>query len=668
MIDPGTRFWLRHVEDRGGLWEPAADSMLVVLPPELAERYRLPEELVVTGDPDVAREDGATLLSAGHPVLTEAAEWVLGSGDAGLLLLDRPAPAGPPDEVLLDRARSQLPVDHGRIDRTGPSRAVTRWVLRVGALASFAVSAEDAFQEQIERWVDVSERRELPAPVVERLVRAPLSEKDQCPSVPSGELTAAVGEAHRLIEADALRRRTALSKQLGQAHERERERAVAYYADVIAGIERRLEAVQADRRTQLADRLDAARQERARRLAEIAEKYQARHDIRPYRLHLLAVPALRLPVDVRRGERRYPMELDWLAPAGRYAEPRCPACQSTAPLVAGKTKLGCLACLSRAAPAPVPAPRRPAKRAARAPAEEKPAEKKPAEKKPADPASAGPAIAAGQPAARAPRRPGSTPSPRPTPELRRAGATSPATTRAPVGRRSVPPRADKLAATVWNAVAERRARRLRDVVAPGSPAAALCRLYGADGPAVAVGVPPDEQLMSFTSESEWLTAGSGFTAGMLLTSRHRYPYALHWHAEGRALFVVEVLAYPPHEDGRLSGFGAMFLGAPRLVAPPAHLPGLDEVARTLVSVGAPRHGLGVTARALAAWWRLDPEPVAPDQPAVVAAAIHRLVASRAGSPSRFREAADAYQVGEVALRRADAVLRKRLDLGAARAW
>jgi hypothetical protein len=637
VIDPGTRFWLRHVEDRGGLWEPAADSVLVVLPAELAERYRLPEELVVTGDPDVSREDGATLLGAGHPVLTEAAESVVGAGDAGLLLLDRPVAAGPPDEILLDSARTQLPVSHGRIDRTGPSRPVTRWVLRVGAMASYAISAEDVYQEQVERWVDVSERRELPAPVVDRLVRAPISEKDQWPSVPSGELTAAVGEAHRLIEADALQRRTALAKQLGEAHERERERAVAYYADVIAGIERRLETVQPDRRTQLADRLDAARQERARRLAEIAEKHQARHDIRPYRLHLLAVPALRLPVDVRRGDRRYPMELDWLAPAGRYADPRCPACGSTAPLVAGKTKLGCLACLTRAAPAaPAPAPRRPAKRA------ETPAEEKPPERKP-------------------------PPTPGPTPALQRPGARTRATTRAPAQPRSLP-QAEKLAATVWNVVAERRARRLRDVIAPESPAAALCRLYGADGPAAAVGVPPDEQLMSFTAGGGWLTAGSGYTAGMLLTDRSRYPYALHWHAQGRALSVVEVLAYPPHEDGRLYGFGAMFLGPQRLVLAPVRVPGLDEVAWRLVSVGAPWHGLSVTARALAAWWRLGDELLAHDQPAVVAAAVHRLVASRAGHPGRFRGAADAYQVEEGALRRADAVLRKRLDLGVARAW
>ena len=50
-----------------------------------------------------------------------------------------------------------------------------------------------------------------------------------------------------------------------------------------------------------------------------AEKYEARHVIRPYRLHVLLVPALRVAADVLRGSRRYPMSFDWLLPAGVYA-------------------------------------------------------------------------------------------------------------------------------------------------------------------------------------------------------------------------------------------------------------------------------------------------------------------------------------------------------------
>ena len=67
VADPALGFWLRHVAAAGGLWEPDGDTTYVVLPAPLRDAYRLPEELRVTADPDVAREDGATLLTAGHP-------------------------------------------------------------------------------------------------------------------------------------------------------------------------------------------------------------------------------------------------------------------------------------------------------------------------------------------------------------------------------------------------------------------------------------------------------------------------------------------------------------------------------------------------------------------------------------------------------------------------
>ena len=54
-------------------------------------------------------------------------------------------------------------------------------------------------------------------------------------------------------------------------------------------------------RAVLRERLRATREEQARRLAEIAEKYEARHVIRPYRLHVILVPALRVAADVLRG-------------------------------------------------------------------------------------------------------------------------------------------------------------------------------------------------------------------------------------------------------------------------------------------------------------------------------------------------------------------------------
>ena len=135
MTDPGLQFWLSHVEAEGGLWEPVNGGMLVVLPRELSLRYRLAEELVVTDDPDVARSDGAAFLATGHPVLIDAAEAVLANGDSGSAQLDAAPRPALTEDMLQDRARAQLPVNHGRIDATGRPTPVTHWVVQVGALA-----------------------------------------------------------------------------------------------------------------------------------------------------------------------------------------------------------------------------------------------------------------------------------------------------------------------------------------------------------------------------------------------------------------------------------------------------------------------------------------------------------------------------------------------------
>src|SRR5260370_27776956 len=111
----------------------------------------------------------------------------------------------------------------------------------------------------------------------------------------------------------------------------------------------------ADRRAVVEQRLHSTREEEARRLAEIAEKYEARHVIRPYRLHVMLVPALRVPADVRRGDRRYSMWFDRLLPARAHAPARRPSPAGDAPLAARDVKARL-----PAAPPPHPPPPPPA--------------------------------------------------------------------------------------------------------------------------------------------------------------------------------------------------------------------------------------------------------------------------------------------------------------------
>ena len=345
-MDPGLRFWLRYVERSGGLAEPIGDGTLVMLPEPLADDFDLSTELVVTSDPDVAREDGAVLLTTGHPVLIRAADATLTHGDAGVLALAEPATPAPVADQLQEWARDQFPVDHGRIDVAGLPRRITRPMLRVGALATYVISAEESYQESMECWVDAQSRLPLSDQAASRLLRAPLAARPDPHRAILPSAVAAIDEAHRLLDAIAVRRRDTLSEQASDAHRQERANACAYYDDTLRSLDRRRAAAPPDRAELLAARAVSTAEERIRRLAEVDEKYQARHDIRPFRLHVVGVPGWRVPLDVRRGPRRYPIERDWLPVLGAYAEERCPHCGETAPLSASKTRLGCLRCQS----------------------------------------------------------------------------------------------------------------------------------------------------------------------------------------------------------------------------------------------------------------------------------------------------------------------------------
>src|SRR5256885_1141842 len=124
-MDPGLRFWLRYVDDHGGLTEPATDGTLVVLPPAVAAEFDLPDELMVTSDPDIAREDGTVLLATGHPVLIRAGDATLTSGDPGGVSRPAPPTRGPPGGGPRGRPRHRTPM--GRNAPPPVSPTTPRW-------------------------------------------------------------------------------------------------------------------------------------------------------------------------------------------------------------------------------------------------------------------------------------------------------------------------------------------------------------------------------------------------------------------------------------------------------------------------------------------------------------------------------------------------------------
>ena len=190
-------------------------------------------------------------------------------------------------DILLAGVRDAFPVDHGRIDLAGEPAFVLHPVIQVGALVSYELSAEDRFQEQVRALG----RRAVQAPPA----RGPARQAVPCgrgragparrPERPDADLSRAGAPAHRRRRYHAPR--GARRSGPRRARQAERGRAAAYYADAIAGIETRLATAQPTASQCSSSGYAATREEEARRLAEIAEKYEARHFIRPYRLHVM---------------------------------------------------------------------------------------------------------------------------------------------------------------------------------------------------------------------------------------------------------------------------------------------------------------------------------------------------------------------------------------------
>jgi hypothetical protein len=357
ITDPTVSFWLHYVEREGALVEndgPA--SALAVLPSSLRARHELPEELVVTADPDVAREDGAVLLSPGHPLVEQSAYRVLDDGDVGVGWLPWPGSALPGRDVLEARARDCYPVDHGRIDVIDAPHAVYLPVLRAATMVTYEVSLDVRFQERAEVWVDATTGRPFSAQVTRRLQDRfePTTERAARPPL-KANLETAIRSVATHLRSQATARLGDLEDQSAQARDEELARAGSYYDAAFASIHRRRATASADRAALLDAQAEVTRREQERRVAEIHEKFRPRYGLRPFRLHLLFVPALWLSVRIRRGPRAYPWELVWLLPAGAFSPVACPHCGSSFGLVAGRNHLGCRSCVPRGRSAGAPA-------------------------------------------------------------------------------------------------------------------------------------------------------------------------------------------------------------------------------------------------------------------------------------------------------------------------
>jgi hypothetical protein len=359
--DPALSFWLAYAEREGALVEDQGDHALVLLPDALQHESGLPEDAAVTSQPDVAREDGAVLLIAGHPALERAAGSVLAEGDTGNGYLPWPASRPPTRSTLESRARELVSIEHGRIDAAGEPIAAYLPLLRVGAMVSYAASLSLRFQEQEEMWVDartgLAPSQRLLAAVRDRYH---LPRPDGHARALPADLSLAISAAHEQLEQRAIARQRSLVAHARRSLDSELARAEAYYDATLESIARRRATAPPDRARLLDAQAEATQTERARRRREIVDEYRPQHEIRPFRLHLVHVPAFVLPLNVRRGSRAFPFELTWVAASAAFVSGRCPHCAAGESLVVTRDRIGCRACTasgatqSRGVPAAAP--------------------------------------------------------------------------------------------------------------------------------------------------------------------------------------------------------------------------------------------------------------------------------------------------------------------------
>ncbi|MGH2717500.1 MAG: hypothetical protein ACRDJU_02830, partial [Actinomycetota bacterium] len=585
----------------------------------------LPEEVTVTADPEAAREDGAVLLVHGNPLLDRVASTVLDRGDAGWGHLAWPGSRMPTAADLAERAREAIQVDHGRIEHAGPPPTEAYLpAFRVGVLVSYAVSLEERFQEREDVWIDGRSALQLETGIQAFVAsRSPEAGLDRARPVLGHDIPAVLSAADRLITDRALLRRAQLAKQTRGQREDELARASAYYQAALASIEARRAAASPDRGEVLAAQLDVTAAERDRRLAEIAERFEPRHDLAPYRLHAIGVPVLSVALHVRRGPRVFPLALTWVLGMNRFAGQLCPGCGSTEVLVAGRDRLGCRGCLPSAslalppirvvvsppAAAPVPGPG--------GGRESIPGAAVGGESGPAT--VPGPdAEGRGQPSRRPSLgsvRPGRVAAPPPRQPGKSAPVSRPQPSRAGLDLEHVERLGAKLAVALWTAVVDEKRWKAKATV-PHSPMSALARLYGHLGPLRAVGVQPGAALDNLSVGGTLpgqpargrQPATCHATTGRLLTTAGALPFTLRWEQVPGAVLVGELLpglvpeGYLRHCPLPAPGSLVDFRRPPEPLSP------LEPAARLLWDEAAHRFGLHVGLRCLALWWRVKADP------------------------------------------------------------
>lgn len=210
---------------------------------------------------------------------------------------------------------------------------------------------------------------------------------------------------------------------------------------------------------------------------------------------------------------------------------------------------------------------------------------------------------------------------------------------------------DRLTRLIWESVLNDVPIKQNQLV-PWSPMAALVRLYGSVGPALAVGMLDTEQPRRFVSETTTFPAtGVAETIGWLETSRGReLRFVFEWRLDSGRLLSIGPWNLRLVGPALLGGYGEVARAryANLLVAPPFSLAPLEPAARLLLRQSSEWLGLGFASRCLAVWWYVLEGPPAEDREDnvragdVLAAAVEAVVTRRTGLRVTTKATAERY--------------------------
>ena len=209
---------------------------------------------------------------------------------------------------------------------------------------------------------------------------------------------------------------------------------------------------------------------------------------------------------------------------------------------------------------------------------------------------------------------------------------------------------------------------------PGSPLSVLYRLYGAEGPACAVGLAPGQSRrlarISMIAPGSLLGRVAVITGGLALDDGSSYPYTLRWRLQAGKAAVEEVLPATGTAGPTLPQRDSLHPALARRLYD--EVPGtpaqLDPVAAALWNQGSRHLGLPLVARSLAAWWRLSDPAALPNPPPVLAAGLAALTGRFAGAWHPVQAVATALDVDPAEATAAADDLQQRLRLAPQQPW